>query len=313
MAQYIGEMCRYVLAVPPKPTDTQHSVRLIFGNGLRPQIWSEFVERFNIGKVVEFYGATEGNANIGNNDNTIGAIGFISRIIPAIYPISIIKVDPVSGEPIRDARGLCLPCKPNEPGVFIGKIIPNNPSRAFLGYVDKEASKKKVVEDVFRKGDMAFISGDILVADELGYLYFKDRTGDTFRWKGENVSTSEVEAVVSNLINYKDAVVYGVEVRGQEGRAGMAAIFDPDSEVELNVLAEGVRKALPSYARPIFIRVLRKLEMTGTYKLKKVDLQKEGFNPSKINDVMYYLDSTGTYAQLTNEIYDQINNGNIRV
>lgn len=162
-----------------------------------------------------------------------------------------------------------MPCKPNEPGVFIGKIIPNNPSRAFLGYVDEKASKSKVVHDVYKKGDMAFISGDILVADELGYLYFKDRTGDTFRWKGENVSTSEVEGVVSNIIDYKDAIVYGVEVHGQEGRAGMAAIYDPDDSVNLQTLAEGVKKALPSYARPIFIRILRKLDLTGTYKLKK--------------------------------------------
>lgn len=103
-------------------------------------------------------------------------------------------------------------CKPNEPGVFIGKILPNNPSRAFLGYVDKKASSSKVVHDVFKKGDSAFLSGDVLVADERGYLFFKDRTGDTFRWKGENVSTSEVEAQVSFVAGYRDTVVYGVEV-----------------------------------------------------------------------------------------------------
>ncbi|XP_068902610.1 long-chain fatty acid transport protein 4-like isoform X2 [Tenebrio molitor] len=313
VAQYIGEMCRYILAVPPKPTDTQHHLRMIYGNGLRPQIWSEFVERFKIPKVAEFYGATEGNANIVNVDNTMGAIGFVSRIIPSVYPISIIKVDPQSGEPIRDVKGLCIPCKPNEPGVFIGKIIPNNPSRAFLGYVDAEASKKKVVTDVFQKGDKAFLSGDILVADEFGNLFFKDRTGDTFRWKGENVSTSEVEAVLSNIISYKDVVVYGVEIRGQEGRAGMAAIFDPDGTLSLSLLAEGTKKALPFYARPIFIRILKKLDMTGTYKLKKNDLQKEGFNANEISDDIYYLDNTGAYSLLTPDIYEKINSGTIRV
>jgi solute carrier family 27 fatty acid transporter 1/4 len=306
-------MCRYILAVPPKPTDTQHHLRMIYGNGLRPQIWSEFVERFKIPKVAEFYGATEGNANIVNVDNTMGAIGFVSRIIPSVYPISIIKVDPQSGEPIRDVKGLCIPCKPNEPGVFIGKIIPNNPSRAFLGYVDAEASKKKVVTDVFQKGDKAFLSGDILVADEFGNLFFKDRTGDTFRWKGENVSTSEVEAVLSNIISYKDVVVYGVEIRGQEGRAGMAAIFDPDGTLSLSLLAEGTKKALPFYARPIFIRILKKLDMTGTYKLKKNDLQKEGFNANEISDDIYYLDNTGAYSLLTPDIYEKINSGTIRV
>lgn len=194
----------------------------------------------------------------------MGSIGFISKIIPSVYPISIIKVDQNTGEPIRDARGLCMPCESNEPGVFIGKIIPNNPSRAFLGYVDKEASQKKVVHDVFKHGDSAFLSGDILVADEFGNLFFKDRTGDTFRWKGENVSTSEVEAVISNLVDYKDVVVYGVEIRGQEGRAGMAAVLDPDQTVDLNKLVTGVKKTLPSYARPILVRILGKIDLTGT-------------------------------------------------
>ncbi|RZC32918.1 long-chain fatty acid transport protein 4, partial [Asbolus verrucosus] len=313
IAHYIGEMCRYILAVPPKPTDTQHNLRMIYGNGLRPQIWTEFVERFKIPKVAEFYGATEGNANIVNIDNTVGSIGFVSRIVPSIYPISIIRVDSQTGEPIRDAKGLCIVCKPNEPGVFIGKIVPNNPSRAFLGYVDEEASKKKIVDNVFHKGDRAFLSGDILVADEFGNLFFKDRTGDTFRWKGENVSTSEVEAVLSNVIAYKDVVVYGVEIKGHEGRAGMGAIFDPDSTVNLAELAEGTKKALPSYARPVFIRILKKLDMTGTYKLKKNDLQKEGFNVNAISDSIYYLDSTGAYSLLTPDAYEKINNGSIRV
>lgn len=198
-----------------------------------------------------------------NVDNTVGAVGFISRIIPSVYPISIIKVDPETGEPIRNSKGLCMTCKPNEPGVFIGKIIPDNPSRAFLGYVDQEASKKKVVYNVFKEGDSAFISGDILIADKFGNLFFKDRTGDTFRWKGENVSTSEVEAVLSNIVNYKDVVVYGVEIKGQEGRAGMAAVLDPENSLDLDSLAEGIKKELPSYARPIFVRTLRKLDMTG--------------------------------------------------
>lgn len=313
VAQYIGEMCRYVLAVPRKPEEGDHKLRLIFGNGLRPQIWTEFVERFNIPRVAEFYGATEGNANIVNVDNTVGAIGFVSRIIPSVYPISIIRVDSVTGEPIRDSKGLCILCKPDEPGVFIGKIIPGNPSRAFLGYVDKKASEKKIVRDVFKIGDAAFISGDILVADEFGNLFFKDRTGDTFRWKGENVSTSEVEGVLSNILNYKDVVVYGVEIRGHEGRAGMAAILDPDNNVDLNYLGEGIKKGLPSYARPIFLRTLDKLDMTGTYKMKKVDLQKEGFDPAVIKDKLYYLDASGKYQPITPDVFTKINDGSIRI
>ncbi|CAD6227692.1 GSCOCG00001372001-RA-CDS [Cotesia congregata] len=311
VAQYIGEMCRYILASPPKPEDKQHKVRAIFGNGLRPQIWSEFIERFNIKQVAEFYGATESNANITNVDNKVGAIGFVSRIIPAVYPISIIKVN-ADGDPIRNEKGLCQECKPNEPGVFIGKIIPNNPHRAFLGYVDEKASERKVIHNVFKKGDSAFHSGDIVVADEFGYLYFKDRTGDTFRWKGENVSTSEVEAILSNLTNYRDCVVYGVEVTGSEGRAGMAAIHDENETLDLNEFVKNVKENLPSYGRPLFIRILTKIDLTGTFKLKKKDLQEEGYNPRKVNDKLYYLDPKSGYQLITPEVYDQILQGKIR-
>ncbi|XP_071450747.1 long-chain fatty acid transport protein 4-like isoform X2 [Hetaerina americana] len=313
VGQYIGEMCRYMLSTPPHPDDRKHAIKTIFGNGLRPQIWSQFVERFGITHVGEFYGATEGNANISNIDDTVGAIGFISRIAPWIYPISIVKADPATGDPIRNKHGLCTVCKPGEPGVFVGKIIPNDPLRAFHGYVDKKASDKKIVRDVFRKGDAAFISGDILVMDEFGYLYFKDRTGDTFRWKGENVSTSEVEAVISNVIGFRDAVAYGVEVSGLEGRAGMVAILDKENTLDLAVLHAGIQKTLPAYARPIFIRVLTELDMTGTYKLKKVDLQRDGFDPSIITDKLYYQTASSGYELLTQDIYDQIQTGKVRL
>lgn len=312
IAQYIGEMCRYVLATPESPADKNHKVRMIFGNGLRPQIWKQFVDRFNIPRVAEFYGATEGNANIVNITNTVGAIGFISRIIPAVYPISIIKADPATGEPIRGKNGLCQLCGVDEPGVFIGKILPGNPSRAFLGYVDRKASDKKVVHDVFKKGDMAFLSGDIVCADERGNLFFKDRTGDTFRWKGENVSTSEVEAQVSNLAGYRDCVVFGVEIPNNEGRAGMAAILDTEKTVDMKQLAVGLKSAMPAYARPIFVRILDKVDMTGTYKLRKVELQQDGFNPNVTSDQIYYMTSKGTYELLTPEIYERILNNELR-
>ncbi|XP_075169507.1 fatty acid transport protein 2 isoform X1 [Haematobia irritans] len=312
VAHYIGEMARYILATPPSENDRKHRVRLVFGNGLRPQIWPQFVERFNIPHVGEFYGATEGNANIMNNDNTVGAIGFVSRILPQVYPISIIRADPDTGEPIRGPNGLCQLCKPNEPGVFIGKIIKGNPSREFLGYVDEKASAKKVVRDVFKKGDMAFISGDLLVADEKGYLYFKDRTGDTFRWKGENVSTSEVEAQVSNVAGYKDTVVYGVTIPNTEGRAGMAAIYDPERQVDLDKFSDNLAKVLPVYARPLFLRFLTKVDLTGTFKLRKVDLQKEGYDPNAISDAMYYQTPKGKYEPLTKEIYAKICNSEMR-
>ncbi|ALC38091.1 Fatp [Drosophila busckii] len=312
VGQYIGEMARYILATKASPHDRAHRVRLVYGNGLRPQIWPQFVERFNIGKVGEFYGATEGNANIMNHDNTVGAIGFVSRILPKVYPISIIRADPDTGEPIRNSQGLCQLCEPNEPGVFIGKIVKGNPSREFLGYVDAKASAKKIVKDVFKHGDMAFISGDLLVADEKGYLYFKDRTGDTFRWKGENVSTSEVEAQVSNVAGYKDTVVYGVTIPHTEGRAGMAAIYDPNRELDLDDFALNLAKVLPTYARPQIIRLLTKVDLTGTFKLRKVDLQKEGYDPKVVSDALYYQTAKGRYELLTPAAYEQLQRNEIR-
>jgi len=317
VAQYIGETCRYLLAAPPSAEERSHKIRLMFGNGLRPQIWEEFVKRFGIEKIAEFYGATEGNANIINFDGTVGAVGFVSLIAPAVYPVGLIKVteedDP---EPIRGPNGLCISCKPGEPGMFVGKIVNNDPVRDFHGYADKSATKKKVARDVFRRGDAVFLSGDILVMDELGYLFFLDRTGDTFRWRGENVSTTEVEAVISNLAGLKDCVVYGVEVHGNEGRAGMAAILDPEGELDLADLAREMSKVLPAYAKPLFIRIIKNMRMTGTYKLQKKEYQKEGYQLDQIKDgdVVYFWDATSrSYVQFTQELDENIRAGKIRV
>ncbi|CAB3380352.1 Hypothetical predicted protein [Cloeon dipterum] len=306
-AQYIGEICRYLLSAPEKPEDRAHNVRIMFGNGLRPQIWSQFVKRFGIKDIGEFYGATEGNSNIVNFDNTVGAVGFVPRYATSVYPLALIKVNEETGEPLRGSDGLCIKCKIGEAGLFVGKINKKRPVNAFHGYADKKASEKKILNNVFEHGDTFFNSGDILIMDELGYFYFKDRTGDTFRWKGENVATSEVEAVISNVAQLNDAVVYGVEIPGAEGRAGMASIVGVQGEEELNKLAAGIRSNLPSYARPIFLRVLKELPMTGTFKLKKNDLQKEGYNLDVVKDPIYFLDQkSGQFKLLTPEVYKDI-------
>ncbi|XP_046441081.1 long-chain fatty acid transport protein 1-like isoform X1 [Daphnia pulex] len=317
VAQYIGETCRYLLAAEARPDDKNHKVRLMFGNGLRPQIWEEFVNRFssptNRVQIAEFYGATEGNANIINFDGTVGAVGFVSMIAPSVYPVALIKVTE-DGEPIRGEDGLCIRCKPREPGMFVGMILKNHPIRDFHGYADPNATKKKVAVDVFKRGDAAFLSGDILEMDELGYLFFKDRTGDTFRWRGENVSTSEVEAVISNEAALKDCCVYGVEVPGAEGRAGMAAILDPERALDLNDLHTKMSKVLPSYARPLFIRIVNVIDLTGTYKLRKVDYQKEGIDVSKIKDQVYFFEaSSQSYVPFTSALLEQLKSGKIRV
>ncbi|GAB0090108.1 hypothetical protein DMENIID0001_047910 [Sergentomyia squamirostris] len=312
-AQYIGELCRYLLSVPDKPHDTAHTVRLMFGNGLRPQIWPQFVARFNIRHIGEVYGSTEGNSNLANIDSKVGAVGFVPRYAGPLYPVSLIKCDEDNGEPIKDENGWCIKCKPGEAGIFLGKITRKAPARAFGGYADKKASEKKIMRDVFRKGDAYFNSGDILVQDIYGYFYFKDRTGDTYRWRGENVATSEVEAVISNIVGLHDCVVYGVEVPHVEGRAGMAAIVDPKREINVENLSNGVQGCLPPYARPLFIRLMDALPMTGTFKMKKLDLQLEGYDLNKITDPIYFLHSDGAYKVFTRDDYDRIQSGNARL
>ncbi|CAD6227693.1 GSCOCG00001373001-RA-CDS [Cotesia congregata] len=314
LAQYIGEMCRYLLSAPARPEDSQHPVRLMVGNGMRSHIWQQFVDRFKIEQITEVYGSSEGNANIVNVDNQVGAVGFIPSILPKpLHPVAIIRINPETGEPVRGPNGFCIRAEINEPGMFIGLIKQGNASREFNGYLDEEASRRKVIENVFVKGDKAFLTGDILVQDELGYFYFKDRTGDTYRWKGENVATAEVEGVVSNVAGYRDTTVYGVQVPGMEGRAGMAAIVDPECLLDFKALAEGLDRALPSYARPIFLRIVNELEMTGTFKLKKINLQKEGFDPNKIQDKVYFRSGNKEYVEVTPELYQEIISGSTKL
>ncbi|XP_014230312.1 long-chain fatty acid transport protein 1-like [Trichogramma pretiosum] len=314
VSQYIGEMCRYLLSAPPRPEDTKHPVRLMVGNGMRPQIWETFVNRFKIQQVNEVYGSSEGNANIINVDNTVGAVGFVPSILPqSLHPVAIIRINNDTNEPLRNEDGFCIRAQPNEPGMLIGLIKQGNASREFNGYLDKEASRKKIIENVFVNGDKAFLTGDILVQDKYGYFYFKDRTGDTFRWKGENVATAEVEGVVSNVAGHRDTTVYGVQVPGMEGRAGMAAIVDPESLLDFKALAEGLDKSLPSYARPIFLRIVKELELTSTFKLKKFNLQKEGFDPNKIQDKVYFRAGNKEYVEVTPQLYEDIISGTAKL
>ncbi|CAH1365871.1 unnamed protein product [Tenebrio molitor] len=314
-AQYIGEICRYILLAHSKDDKPiHHSVKKIIGNGLRPQIWNQFVSKFHIPEVYEFYGATEGNSNLINIDSKVGAVGFVPRYAGAIYPVTLIKCNEMTGVPIRGSDGFCKRCQPGEPGVFIGIVNPKKTVNDFSGYADKKATEKKLIDNVFRKGDLYFNSGDILVQDELGYYYFKDRTGDTFRWKGENVATSEIEAVISNVTNLNDAVVYGVEIPGTEGRAGMVALVDNTKTLDLDKLCKGLKDNLPSYAVPLFVRVMDSVPMTGTFKLKKTDLQQEGFDIEKVKDRLFLYDAKNvTYVELTHNKYNDIMTGKIRL
>ncbi|XP_054159205.1 long-chain fatty acid transport protein 4-like [Oppia nitens] len=316
-AMYIGEICRYLLAQPEKPVDKQHNVRILFGNGLRQKIWTDVKTRFNIKQIGEFYGATEGNANVANISNKEGACGFVPCCIQwlcrLIYPVVVIKVDEHTGEALRDANGLCIPVKPGEIGEIVGKIHESDPSRAYPGYHNPEATKKKVVHNVLVHGDKAFLSGDLMEMDELGFLYFRDRTGDTFRWKGENVSTTEIEAIIQKVIKLNDCVVFGVSVEQCEGKACMLVMTRPQTgKLDVAQLYHRLKDDLPSYAVPLFVRVVDKIEITGSYKLQKHSLEKEGFNPNVVKDELYFLDKkSANYVPLTTQLYQQIQSGNI--
>ncbi|XP_043323213.1 long-chain fatty acid transport protein 1 isoform X3 [Cervus canadensis] len=321
VVQYIGEICRYLLKQPVREAEGRHRVRLAVGNGLRPSIWEEFTERFGVRQIGEFYGATECNCSIANMDgkgssltglapSQVGSCGFNSRILPHVYPIRLVKVNEDTMELLRDAQGLCIPCQTGEPGLLVGQINQQDPLRRFDGYISESATSKKIAHSVFRKGDSAYLSGDVLVMDELGYMYFRDRSGDTFRWRGENVSTTEVEGVLSRLLGQTDVAVYGVAVPGVEGKAGMAAIADPHGQLSPNALYEELQKVLAPYARPIFLRLLPQVDTTGTFKIQKTRLQHEGFDPRQTSDRLFFLDlKQGHYLPLDQGVYTRICSG----
>uniref|UniRef100_A0A8C5H011 Very long-chain fatty acid transport protein n=1 Tax=Gouania willdenowi TaxID=441366 RepID=A0A8C5H011_GOUWI len=312
--QYIGEVCRYLLSQPVCPSETHHSVRVAFGNGLHPSVWKEFVQRFQIPKIGEFYGATECNCSLINIDGKVGACGFNSRILPSFYPIRLVRVKQDNMELLRDSHGLCVPCLPEEPGMLVGRIDLTDPLRRFDGYVDMDSTNQKIAHNVFRMGDSAYVSGDVMVMDDYGYIFFRDRSGDTFRWRGENVSTTEVEGVLSGLLGHTDVAVYGVSIPGVEGKAGMAAITHNGDQLDLGSFLITAQKSLPSYAIPVFLRLMPSVDTTGTFKIQKMRLQKEGFKPSNPSEKMYFLNSrTGSYVAITDELYNDIMEKKVRL
>ena len=296
-----------MLAQPAKPIDTQHSIRLAFGNGLRAHIWEEFKSRFQIAQIREFYGATEGNAGLLNTTGKVGAVGYLSVLVPAAYPLKIIRIDPDTNEPVRNSFGLCESADYNEPGELIGKITERDPLRDFTGYKGlPNQTQKKILRDVLKRGDKYFRTGDFLKMDEEGYVYFTDRTGDTFRWRGENVSTTEIENTTSKIIKNVEVACYGVEIPGAEGRAGMIAIVHQDG-INLADLSRELQERLPAYAVPLFVRVVEKLEYTATEKIIKRKLREEAFDIKHIVDPFYFMDPVSkTYIPLTEDVYKKI-------
>ncbi|XP_071965191.1 long-chain fatty acid transport protein 2-like [Antedon mediterranea] len=306
--QYIGEICRYLLAQPKKPDDGVYpvKVRVAFGNGLRPDIWEEFQNRFKIEKISEFYGASEGSHMFLNLDGKVGALGRISPLVKLLGAPCVIKYDVDTSKPIKGKDGKCIPVDPGETGLLVSV---SDKTRPFLGYLDKKETERKILRNVFVDGDTYFNTGDLIRIDADGYVYFIDRIGDTFRWKGENVATTEVAGILDEFPGVMEANVYGVTIPGQDGRAGMAAITLSSAyeSLDFKALYTYLKNKLPSYARPKFIRITNNMDLTGTFKHKKSDFVKQGFDPMIITDALYYVNNESkTYDELNAELYASV-------
>ena len=312
--QYIGELCRYLLHGEPHPLENAHRIRLCCGNGLRADVWDVFKSRFRVPRILEFYAATEGNVSLFNVEGKPGAIGRIPFFLAHRFPAVLVRFDVEAGEPIRNEQGLCVRCAPNEVGEALGRILEDqsNIGSRFDGYTTADASEKKILRNVFEPGDAWFRSGDLMRQDEKGYFYFVDRIGDTFRWKGENVSTFEVSAAIAEFPGVTQAIVYGVAVPGAEGRAGMAALV-ADGRIDLAAFRRHLIERLPEYARPLFVRMQSEIDVTSTFKYTQTDLVRQGHDPLATSDVIYFNDpQRQSLVRLDQPLYDRINAGQVR-
>jgi fatty-acyl-CoA synthase len=311
---YIGELFRYLISAPVHPKERLHKIKSCFGNGLRLDVWTRAEERFGIRHIAEFYGSTEGNVSFINVDGKLGAVGRIPKYAKKRFNSELVRFDIETEQPIRGADGLCELCAPDEVGEAIGKITTDTARGRFEGYAnDKAATDKKLLRDVFEPGDLWFRTGDLLKQDSDGYFYFVDRIGDTYRWKSENVSTNEVSEAIGIFDGIEQANVYGVDVPHTDGRAGMAVIV-AHGPVDMAALSSHLRTQLPSYAVPVFLRFKSEVEVTGTFKYRKVELVAEGFDPSTISDPMYWMNAQSRqYEPLTPAVYAQLQDGGLRL
>ncbi len=297
---YIGEICRYLLNQPPRPDDREHTLRRMSGAGLKAEVWREFQRRFGIERVCEGLGSTEANYGLTNVDNKIGSVGRLPY--PERSNIRVVRYDMDSGAHPRGADGTLQICAAGEVGELIAEIL-DGPTAAgfFEGYTSAEATEAKILRGVFREGDRWMRSGDLVRHDADDYYYFVDRVGDTFRWKGENVSTDEVAAALARFPGPAVVNVYGVRVAGAEGRAGMVALTYPRAALfEPRAFHEFAAARLADYAVPLFVRISTDADLTTTFKLRKIDLQRAGYDPARITDSLYVRDArAGTYLPLT--------------
>lgn len=331
MIQYVGETCRYLLAAPPQidpetgeNLDRKNSVRLALGNGLRPDVWNRFKERFGVETIAEFYGATEGTLatfNLSRNDYSLGAVGRSGWLYNLLMGMGVayVAMDWGTEQPWRDAgSGFCRRANVGEPGELIFKLPSDNIHKRFQGYYHNEkATEAKVMRSVFRKGDAWFRTGDVLRTSAEGMLYFHDRIGDTFRWKSENVSTTEVAHAVSLHPEVVEANVYGIELPNHDGRAGCAAIQlkgEPTAEF-LDSMGKQVQESLPRYALPLFLRVVHDstAHTTGTNKQQKHVLRDQGADPDKVGaDPLFWLQD-GAYRPFERQDWDRLKSGDAKL
>jgi acyl-CoA synthetase (AMP-forming)/AMP-acid ligase II len=303
---YIGEICRFLLARPGSPGDRDHCVRVMAGNGLRPEIWDAFQQRFGVRHICEFYGSSEGNLAFVNVLGLPRTAGFCP------LPYAVVEFDTDAEQPLRDARGFMRRVKAGRTGLLISEVTDTAP---FDGYTDAAATEARLFRDVFRRGDTWFNSGDLVREQGYRHIAFVDRVGDTFRWKGENVATTEVERAVGALPGVEQAAVYGVSVPHADGRAGMAAIqLAEDARFDPAATARELQRRLPAYAVPRFVRLVKSHAQTATFKIRKVDLKREGFDPAAIRDPLYVLlDSKRGYQKLDAALATRIASGAVRV
>jgi fatty-acyl-CoA synthase len=313
--QYIGELCRYLLHTPPSPHAASHRIRMACGNGLRPDVWDAFKNRFRIPQIFEFYAATEGGVSLFNIEGKCGAIGRVPSYLAHRFSPKLIQFDVERGEPVRNNEGFCIRCAPNEVGEAIGQALddPSNVGSKFEGYTSNEASEKRMFRNVFKAGDVWVRTGDLMRKDESGFFYFVDRIGDTFRWKGENVATSEISEAICEFPGVKEANVYGVAIPGTDGRAGMATLVSVPG-LELRAFREHLISRLPHYARPLFLRIRNEMEVTGTFKYSKTDLVRQGYDPVATSDTIYFNDpESEAFVPLDKAMYGRIQTGQIRI
>jgi fatty-acyl-CoA synthase len=313
--QYIGELCRYLINAPAHPRERKHRLRLCCGNGMRGDVWDKFQARFEIPRILEFYAATEGNISLYNVEGKTGAIGRVPSFLAHRFPLALVHFDAVAGAPARNASGHCIRCATDEIGEAIGRIRDGSsqPGGEFEGYTSAAETARKILRNVFEPGDGWYRTGDLMRRDAGGFYYFVDRIGDTFRWKGENVATSEVAAALMAFPGIAAASVYGVAVPGTEGAAGMAALV-ADGALDFVELRHHLRRRLPSYARPLFLRLKDRIDVTGTFKQNKIALAREGFDLTVVRDPVYFDDpAQEAYVPLDAALYERIDAGKLRL